>query len=499
MEKLLQMSHVDKAFAQNKVLQDVEFNLYPGEVHALIGENGAGKSTLMKILMGVYQADGGTIVVKGREQMFHTPTQALNAGIAMIHQELSPIPDLSIAENIFVGRELHKWGIVDQKKQHKLAIRYLEQLGVSLNPATLMRNLSVSELQMVEISKTISYGARIIIMDEPTSAITETEVQKLFASIRYLQSQGIGIIYISHKMDELFEISQRITVLRDGRRVGTVNTPDITRRQIISMMVGRELSDIYPHHGNHPGKPVLSVEHLTRKGCFRDVSFQLRQGEKLGIAGLMGAGRTELVMTIFGALQKDSGGVCKEGQPLEITRPWHAIRQGIALISEDRKLYGLNLLGSVRDNAVSVIEKKICRWGFLFRGKVADKKAREMIHTLNIKITAPSQLVGSLSGGNQQKVVLAKWLLNQPDILIFDEPTRGIDIGAKVEIYKLIDSLAQEGKSIIIISSEMPEIIGLCNRILVMHEGTITGELTGDEILQENIMALASGIVKGEA
>lgn len=499
MEKLLQMQHISKSFAQNKVLDDVQFNLYSGEVHALIGENGAGKSTLMKILMGVYQADTGTIEVQGRACDFRRPSQALEAGIAMIHQELNPIPDMSVAENIFVGRELHRMGFVDWRSQRELARSHLDQLGVNIKPTTLMRELSVSEIQMVEIAKTISYGAKIIIMDEPTSAITESEVRKLFDSIVYLQGQGIGIIYISHKMDEMFAISQRITVLRDGRYIGTKTTRELTNGQLITMMVGREINDIYPPHGNTPGEEVLAVKDFNRAGEFADISLSLKKGEKLGIAGLMGAGRTELVMSIFGALRRDSGTMRIDGKPVDIKNPAQAIAHRIALVSEDRKLYGLNLLGTVMDNVVSVIEKKISRGGILFSKRLAENKTREMIKELNIRVHGIAQVAGSLSGGNQQKVVLAKWLLNEPDIIIFDEPTRGIDIGAKTEIYKLIDQLACAGKSIIVISSEMPELIGLSNRILVMYEGRITGELTGTQISQENIMALASGITEGDS
>ena len=498
MEKLLTMQHISKSFTHNKVLDDVYFDLYGGEVHALIGENGAGKSTLMKILMGVYQADEGTVEVQGKLREFRHPSQALEAGIAMIHQELNPIPEMSVAENIFVGRELRRMGFVDRRSQEEKAKEYLNQLGVDIDPSSLMRDLSVSEVQMVEIAKTISYGARIVIMDEPTSAITETEVRKLFDCINYLREQGIGIIYISHKMDELFAISQRITVLRDGQYIDTKATCELTNGELISMMVGREINDIYPEHSNTPTQEILTVKGLTKAGDFQDISFSLMKGEKLGIAGLMGAGRTELVMSIFGAFSRDSGSVYIDGKEIEIHNPAQAIANGIALISEDRKLYGLNLAGSVMDNTVSVIEKAISYIGVIFPKRIANTKTRDMVKSLNIKAHSISQTVGSLSGGNQQKVVLAKWLLSEPEIIIFDEPTRGIDIGAKTEIYKLIDHLACAGKSIIIISSEMPELIGLSNRILVMHEGRITGELTGEQINQENIMTLASGITEGD-
>lgn len=493
MEPLLRMSGIQKSFGTNKVLDNVQFDLFSGEVHALIGENGAGKSTLMKILMGIYGADEGNVEIDGKPAKFTSPSQALEAGIAMIHQELNPILDMSVAENIFTGKEIKKHGFVDKTAQEKEAKKYLEMLGVHISPSTLMRKLSVSEIQMVEIAKTLSWGARIIIMDEPTSAITESEVEKLFENIRMMTGKGIGIIYISHKMDELFEISDRITVLRDGTYISTSNTKEITPQELIRQMVGRDITEIYPEHRSKIGEKILTVENASRKGEFKDISFELHRGEKLGIAGLMGAGRTELVMALFGATKLDSGKVCIEGKEVHIKSPKHAIAHKIALVSEDRKFYGLNLIGSVRDNIVSIVEGKISHMGF-FDWKKADGLSDEMISKLRIKVANPRQMVKNLSGGNQQKVVLAKWLLDDPDIIIFDEPTRGIDVGAKAEIYRIIEELACEGKAIIIISSEMPELIGLSHRMIVLHEGEKTGELGGNEMTQERIMTLASGL-----
>ncbi len=495
MELLLKMQDISKSFGSNKVLDRVQFELKPGEVHALIGENGAGKSTLMKILMGIYSSDGGTVNLGGEKVEFSSPAQALKAGVAMIHQELNPVLDMTIAENIFIGKEEKRGLFVDRKKQEETAARYLKMLGVELNPGTLMRELNVSEMQMVEIAKTLSYGARVIVMDEPTSAITDSEVEKLFANIRMLKEKGIGIIYISHKMDELFEISDRITVLRDGQYVLTEDTAGMTPQILIKAMVGREINEIYPEHKSNIGDTILKVKNAGRKGEFHDISFELHKGEKLGIAGLMGAGRTELVMALFGAAKLDQGEVEVNGKPVHIKSPKDAIENKIALVTEDRKFYGLNLIGSVEDNTVSVIEKELSTFGFYNRRK-GSILAKEMTDRLSIKITGLKQTVGNLSGGNQQKVVLAKWLLNNPDIIIFDEPTRGIDVGAKTEIYKMIEELACAGKGIIIISSEMPELIGLSHRMIVLHEGEMTGALEREEMMQENIMTLASGYRK---
>lgn len=456
MEKLLEMKEICKSFGTNNVLKNVQFDLFAGEVHALIGENGAGKSTLMKILMGMYKKDSGSLSVLGSDEAYTNPDQALKAGVAMIHQELNPIPDMSVAENIFLGKEKRKWIFTSKKEQEKESKRYLDMLGIDLEPSVLMRELSVSEMQMVEIAKALSYGARIIIMDEPTSAITEAEVEKLFQNIKMLKEQGTGIIYISHKMDELFEISDRITVLRDGQYVFSKKTKDLCPNDLIKAMVGREITEIYPESKSKIGEVILKVKHASRKG------------------------------------EIEIGGV-----PVRIQSPKDAIRQKIALVTEDRKRYGLNLTASVEDNAVSVIESSLSKFGF-YRRKLGRKAAEEMISRMNTKVTGMDQIVGSLSGGNMQKVVLSKWLLNDPDIIIFDEPTRGIDVGAKAEIYKIIEELACKGKGIIIISSEMPELIGLSQRIIVLHEGEQTGELRGKEMTQENIMTLASGYRKEE-
>lgn len=497
MEKLLEMKEICKSFGTNKVLKNVQFDLFSGEVHALIGENGAGKSTLMKILMGMYKKDSGSLSVLGSDEAYANPDQALKAGVAMIHQELNPIPDMSIAENIFLGKEKRKGIFIDKKEQERESKKYLDMLGIELDPSALMRDLSVSEMQMVEIAKALSYGARIIIMDEPTSAITEAEVEKLFQNIKMLKAKETGIIYISHKMEELFQISDRITVLRDGQYVFSKKTEQLCPNDLIKAMVGREITEIYPESKSKIGNVILKVRNASREGEFKKINFELREGEKLGIAGLMGAGRTELMMAISGASKLEEGEIEINGTPVRIRSPKDAIRHKIALVTEDRKRYGLNLMASVEDNAVSVIEDRLSKFGF-YNKKAGKKSSAEMIGRMNTKITGMDQIVGSLSGGNMQKVVLAKWLLNDPDIIIFDEPTRGIDVGAKAEIYKIIEELACKGKGIIIISSEMPELIGLSQRIIVLHEGEQTGELRGEEMMQENIMALASGYRKEE-
>ncbi len=492
MEPILKMSGITKAFNGNVVLSNVHFDLYKGEVHSLIGENGAGKSTLMKILMGLYQADEGSILIDGEQCHIDSPATSLKLGIAMIHQELAVIPDMTIAENIFVGREIRKRGFVDNKEQEKYSASILQDIGLNISPKMKMRDLSVSEMQMVEIVKTISRGANIIIMDEPTSAITEAEAKKLFNVIKHLCAQGVGIIYISHKMDELFEISNRVTVLRDGNLIGTSDIEKVSRQELIHMMVGRDISAVYPRCENTRGEIILSVKNLTRNKEFYDISFNLYKGERLGIGGLIGAGRSELVMAIFGKRKAQSGEIWLKGSKINISSPQVAIRNRIALITEDRKRYGLNLLSSTENNILSVIEYKLSKMGF-FQFKKADTVSDNMIKRLNIKVNSPRQIVSYLSGGNQQKVVLAKWLAEDIDIFIFDEPTRGIDVGAKAEIYKIINELAMQGKGIILISSELPELIGMSDRIIVLHDKHYAGELKKEEMTQENVMTLASG------
>ena len=465
MEYVLELKNIYKSFPGVKVLEDVTLQVRPGEVHALMGENGAGKSTLMKILMGIYKADQGSIFLEGKETAMHGPKDAMSKGISMIHQELNTVLDMEVAENVFVGRELLKKGmeklkIVDIARMREETGRYFREMNIDIDPRAKMRTLSVAEMQLVEIVKAISLNSKIIVMDEPTSAITEKEAAVLFTQIERLKKQGVAIIYISHKMDEIFRISDTITVLRDGQWIGTKPAKELDNDMLIKMMVGRELTDIYPKDPVEIGDVILEVKNLSRGKKVRDASFSLRKGEVLGIAGLVGAGRSELVETIFGLYPKTGGQIFLHGKEVHIKSAADAIKNKMALITEDRKQTGLNLIVSVKENIASVSIGKLSNHGI-----VNDKKINEVsekyIRELKIKTPDGNAIVGNLSGGNQQKVVLAKWLLDEPDIIIFDEPTRGIDIGAKRDIYLLINNLAKEGKAVIVISSEMAEVMGI--------------------------------------
>lgn len=502
MEYVLELKNIYKSFPGVKVLEDVTLQVRPGEVHALMGENGAGKSTLMKILMGIYKADQGSIFLEGKETVIHGPKDAMSKGISMIHQELNTVLDMEVAENVFVGRELLKKGfeklkIVDIARMREETGKYFREMNIDIDPRAKMRTLSVAEMQLVEIVKAISLNSRIIVMDEPTSAITEKEATVLFAQIERLKKQGVAIIYISHKMDEIFRISDTITVLRDGQWIGTKPAKELDNDMLIKMMVGRELTDIYPKDPVEIGEVVLEVKNLSRGKKVQNASFSLRKGEVLGIAGLVGAGRSELVETIFGLYPKTGGQIFLHGKEVHIKSSADAIKNKMALITEDRKQTGLNLIVSVKENIASVSIGKLSNHGI-----VNDKKINEVsekyIRELKIKTPDGNAIVGNLSGGNQQKVVLAKWLLDEPDIIIFDEPTRGIDIGAKRDIYLLINNLAKEGKAVIVISSEMAEVMGICDRILVMAEGKINGEVRREEFSQEVIMGYASNITGGK-
>ena len=502
MEYVLELKNIYKSFPGVKVLEDVTLQVRPGEGHALMGENGAGKSTLMKILMGIYKADQGSIFLEGKETVIHGPKDAMSKGISMIHQELNTVLDMEVAENVFVGRELLKKGmeklkIVDIARMREETGRYFREMNIDIDPRAKMRTLSVAEMQLVEIVKAISLNSKIIVMDEPTSAITEKEAAVLFTQIERLKKQGVAIIYISHKMDEIFRISDTITVLRDGQWIGTKPAKELDNDMLIKMMVGRELTDIYPKDPVEIGDVILEVKNLSRGKKVQDASFSLRKGEVLGIAGLVGAGRSELVETIFGLYPKTGGQIFLHGKEVHIKNSADAIKNKMALITEDRKQTGLNLIVSVKENIASVSIGKLSTHGI-----VNDKKINEVsekyIKELKIKTPDGNAIVGNLSGGNQQKVVLAKWLLDEPDIIIFDEPTRGIDIGAKRDIYLLINNLAKEGKAVIVISSEMAEVMGICDRILVMAEGRINGEVRREEFSQEVIMGYASNITGGK-
>lgn len=494
-ETFLQMSHITKRFPGVLALSNVDFTLRKGEVHALLGENGAGKSTLMKILSGVYQPDEGDIIFEDQPVSFASPLSAHNVGITIIHQEFNLFPELTVEDNIFIGREFcknNRWRL-DEKQQRQAAIDILQKLNLNISPDTLVADLTVAQQQMVEIAKAISVNAKILIMDEPTAALTETEIDSLFRVTRLLKEQGTGIVYISHRLEELALIADRATVMRDGQFIATVDYDSVKISDLIAMMVGRDLGNIYPRREPHPQrKPVLEVSGLTRKGVLNNIDFTLHQGEILGFAGLMGAGRTELARAIFGADPIDSGTIKLNGKETVIKDIPDAIQQGISYLTEDRKKEGLALGLSVERNIMlGNYPEYSNRYGNV-DSKRCQQTSEEQVKALRIKTPHLEQAALNLSGGNQQKIIIARWVCKDTDILIFDEPTRGIDVGAKLEIYELMNRLVAKGKSIIMISSELPEVLGMCDRILVMRNGRITGELASDDATQEKIMQYAT-------
>lgn len=494
---VLEAKKIVKKFPGVLALSEVDFRLRRGKVHALMGENGAGKSTLMKIIVGIYQADEGELVLNGKSVVFYTPRQAMNSGIAMIHQELSPVLDMTIAENLFLGKEYCKGKLVDFKKMNVEATQLLERVGLKLSPTMLMKELSVSQMQMVEIAKALSYNADIIIMDEPSATITNKEVDNLFKIIDVLKAEGKCIVYITHKMDEVFTVADEITVLRDGKYVGTYDKNEIDENQLVVKMVDRELTEIYPKRSNKVGDVIMKVDGLCQEQVFNNISFELKKGEILGFSGLMGSGRTEVMNAIFGLTKPTAGDIYIHGEKLTKLTPRHVMSKGVGYVTEDRKGNGLVLEMSVYDNTIlPSLDKLSNKMGFVHK-KECVKKAEEYRESLKIKVPDINYMSKLLSGGNQQKIVLAKWLLQDPDILIFDEPTRGIDVGAKTEIYKIIAKLAEEGKAIIFISSEMPEILGMSDRIIVFYEGEKKGELSREEASQERIMFYASDVNEG--
>lgn len=488
---ILEMEGITKEFPGVKALDNIQLKVRSGSVHALMGENGAGKSTLMKIIFGIYTPDAGTIRYKGQPIKLNGSKDALSMGISMIHQELSPVPYMTVAENIFLGREETKgFGWINKKKMQQAAKELFEFLGMNIDPSAKMIDLSIANMQMVEIATAVSYHADLIIMDEPTSAITDKEVDQLFRIIRSLKEKGVSIIYISHKMDEIFQICDDITVFRDGQYIGTKPAGELTQELLIQMMVGREIKQVFHKEQVEIGDVVLSVHNLARKGKFQGVSFDVRAGEILGIAGLMGSGRTELVQSIFGIDPPDAGEIFVKGEKVRMQTPQDAIRHKMGLLTEDRKVTGAFLPLTIRDNMVMSSIQNFAAKGYL-RNKLINDTCKLFIDRLNVKTPSLNQLIMNLSGGNQQKVLLARWLLNNPDILILDEPTRGIDVGAKAEIHKLMSRLAETGKAIIMISSELPEVLGMSDRVIVMHEGKLKGELTREKASQESIMELA--------
>ena len=497
-EVILTMKDIDKSFPGVHALDHVNFEVKRGEVHALMGENGAGKSTLMKVLTGIYQKDSGSITYKGKETEFHNTREAQDAGVVIVHQELNMVGDLTVAQNIFIGREPKKGFSIDDKKMIEDSKKLFQELNIEINPKEKMNNLTVGKQQMCEIAKAISHKAEVIIFDEPSAALTEKEIADLFEIIRDLRKKGLGIVYISHRMDEIKTITDRVTVMRDGGYVGTLITADSTKEDIINMMVGRVIyEDPKEHSMVAPDAPVvLKVENLNAGKMVQNVSFELRKGEILGFSGLMGAGRTETARALFGADPKQSGKISimgKDGKLNEVTinTPQDAVKYGIGYLSEDRRRYGVVVQKSVNENTTLATMEEFTNGIFINKAKEKEVSER-YVKELATKTPSGDQLVVNLSGGNQQKVVIAKWLTRDSDILIFDEPTRGIDVGAKNEIYKLMSKLAAEGKSIIMISSEMTEILRLSDRIIVMCEGKVTGNIDISEATQEHIMDKAT-------
>lgn len=492
-EVILTMNGIDKSFPGVHALDHVNLEVKKGEVHALMGENGAGKSTLMKVLTGIYTKDEGSITYEGKEVEFSNPRDAQAAGIVIVHQELNMMNHLTVAQNIFIGREMMSGKLISDKKMNEEARKLFDKLNIDIDPTEKMGRLTVGKQQMCEIAKAISHDAKVIVFDEPSAALTEAEIDELFKIIRDLREKQLGIVYISHRMDEIKVITDRVTVMRDGSYVGTLITEDCTKDDIINMMVGRVIYEDPKTKSNvAPDAPVvLKVEHLNAGKMVQDVSFELRKGEILGFSGLMGAGRTETARALFGADPKESGDVYVNGEKVEIKSPMDAVKQGIGYLSEDRKRYGIAVQKTISENSTLASLDNYMNGIFINKKKEAEV-AQKYVESLKTKTPSVEQLVVNLSGGNQQKVVIAKWLVKDCDILIFDEPTRGIDVGAKSEIYHLMNELVAEGKSIIMISSEMTEILRMSDRIVVMCEGRKTGEMSIEEATQERIMHAAT-------
>ncbi|MEQ1763454.1 MAG: xylose ABC transporter ATP-binding protein [Pyrinomonadaceae bacterium] len=499
---LLEMKNIVKEFPGVRALDGVSFTLESGEFHSLVGENGAGKSTLMKVLSGVYPQGTyeGDILIDDRVRQFRGIRDSENAGVAIIFQELSLVKELTVGENIFLGKEPSKLGVINWSELYHRTSKLLRDLNLDIDPRVHVGNLGIGQQQLVEIAKALSKEAKILVLDEPTAALTESEVETLFTILRKLKARGVGMVYISHKLNEVFEMSDRITVLRDGKTVGTHNAADLTKDKVIELMVGREVGNIFPECHHEFGETVLEVRNLTaysidavNKRVVDDVSFYVRKGEVLGIAGLMGAGRTELLMSIFGAWSgKYSREVIVEGRTVSLDSPASAIREGIGFVTEDRKRFGLILEQTILDNMTLAGLKRIS--GVFLTNRTRETiAARGPMKSLRVKANSPLTVAGTLSGGNQQKVVLGKWLLTNPKVLFLDEPTRGIDVGAKQEIYAEINKLAEQGLAIVLVSSELPEVLGLSDRVMVLHEGRVTGEFVRNEATPEKVMAAATG------
>ena len=497
-EYRLEMRDVVKTFPGVKALNHAQLKMKPGTVHALMGENGAGKSTLMKCMFGIYHMDEGQVIYEGEPVQIKGPMDALRRGIAMVHQELQPIPERSIGENIYVGRYPTKhFGpvtVIDHEKMYEDAAKVLQEVHLNFDPRAKLGSLSVSQMQLVEIAKAVSADCKVLILDEPTSSLTAAEVEALFTIVDELRAKGVSIVYISHKMDEILRISDEVTIMRDGQYIGTWSAKELTTDMIITKMVGRELSNLYPPRSNVPGEVVLEVKDFTsiNPKSFRGAGFTLRKGEILGVAGLVGAQRTELMEGLFGLRCHSKGEIIYKGQPINVNQPKDAIRHGIAMLTEDRRATGILGVLSIADNVSVASLDKYLIGGIMLDDRKIEKLVQDNVAKLSIKTPSSKTLIQSLSGGNQQKVLISRWLANDPDILILDEPTRGIDVGAKYEIYCIIADLAKAGKSIIMVSSEMSELIGMSDRIMVMCDGRVTGFIDGDKANQENIMALAT-------
>ncbi|MGG6313281.1 sugar ABC transporter ATP-binding protein [Paenibacillus macerans] len=497
-EFMLEMKGISKEFPGVKALDGVTLQVRPGTVHALMGENGAGKSTLMKCLFGIYKPDGGEIYLNGQKAEINNSSDALKLGVSMIHQELHPVPFRNVMENIWLGRFPRiGWGpfqFIDHKKMYKDTEELFKQLDIDLKPETIVGKLSVSKIQSIEIAKAVSFNSQIIVMDEPTSSLTSVEVEHLFRIINDLKKRGVSIIYISHKMEEILRISDDVTIMRDGKKIGTWPASEMTTDLIISKMVGRDLTQRFPDRHNVPNGVIMKVEQLTSSNpkSFKDVSFELRKGEILGVGGLVGAQRTELIEALFGIRDIQSGSISINGKKVNIRSAGDAKKFGLALLTEERRTTGIFPVLSVHENAaIANMERYVSPIGLLNERK-KKTEVNQMVEKLRTKTPSPKTLIMNLSGGNQQKVLLARWLLTEPDILLLDEPTRGIDVGAKYEIYSIIADLAQQGKSIIMISSEMPELLGMSDRVMVMSEGRLTGIVDGDKATEEEVMRLAA-------
>lgn len=491
-DKLLEINGITKQFPGVLALDHVNFELLKGEVHALIGENGAGKSTLMNIILGIYQSDEGTMMYRGKPYRPSSPHDALEKGISMIHQEIRLTPTMSVAENVWIGREdrFTKYGFIQYKEMMKATEMLFQELNISLDPGTITSHLSIANMQLVEIARAVSYDPDVIIMDEPTSSLTQKEIDILYEVIRKLSSKGKGIIFISHKLEELFAVCQRITVFRDGKYIATKKTDEMDKEKLIQMMVGRELKDMYPKEKVEIGNVILEAHHLSRSGYFEDISFQVREGEIVGFCGLIGAGRTEIMQSVFGIDPLDAGELSLHGRPIKNKHTSDAIKNKMAMVTEDRLRRGMIHHLPIKLNISLANMEAYSKMGFIDDKKL-DDTAKNMVEFMNVKCASLEQEVGMLSGGNQQKVIIGKWLLTTPDVLILDEPTRGIDVGSKAEIYRIIGDLAKQRKGIIVVSSELQELMAICDRIIVVSHGKITGELERDAFSQEKLMSYA--------